>query len=232
MPPIDPAVLLVHGAFHGAWCWSELVPRVEALGARCETIDLHRGSLEADVAAVQQAVDALRADGHAAIALGHSLGCSSVSGLDPARLDHVVFLAGPVSGPGLPGPEGNIARGFFEAVTFENDVMTIDRDRAIDLFYADCDPAVAKEAADRLRPNLSYGPPEATAPPLWEAVRSTYLWCEQDAVVEVAYQKELARHMHDAEGFDASHSPMLSRPDELAAAIGRVIERTPAREDA
>jgi pimeloyl-ACP methyl ester carboxylesterase len=30
-----------------------------------------------------------------------------------------------------------------------------------------------------------------------------------------------------SEGFDASHSPMLSQPDRLAEALGRVLARTP-----
>ena len=32
--------LLVHGAFHGAWCWDVLIPELEALGDTAEAVDL------------------------------------------------------------------------------------------------------------------------------------------------------------------------------------------------
>ena len=32
--------VLVHGAFHGAWCWFKLVPELEKRGQRVVAIDL------------------------------------------------------------------------------------------------------------------------------------------------------------------------------------------------
>ena len=32
--------LLVHGAFHGAWCWQKLVAELEKRGHRAKAIDL------------------------------------------------------------------------------------------------------------------------------------------------------------------------------------------------
>ena len=31
---------LVHGAWHGAWCWEQLTPELEALGHRVIAMDL------------------------------------------------------------------------------------------------------------------------------------------------------------------------------------------------
>jgi pimeloyl-ACP methyl ester carboxylesterase len=222
------AVVLVHGAFHGPWCWETVRPHIEALGARCVAPELHRGGLEADAAAVQTQVDALHAEGLAVVAVGHSLGCSTVAALDPANVAHVVFLAGPLAAPGLPEPQSGVAPGFFEAVTFRDDgTMTIDRERAIGLFYADCATDVAREAASRLRPNVVYGPTPTSDPPIWQATASTYLWCDDDATVLADYQHRLAQVCRFSEGFASSHSPMLSQPQRLAEAIGRVLERTP-----
>lgn len=33
-------IVLVHGAWHGAWCWSDLVPLLEARGLRAHIFDL------------------------------------------------------------------------------------------------------------------------------------------------------------------------------------------------
>ena len=67
-----------------------------------------------------------------------------------------------------------------------------------------------------------------TNPPIWQATTSTYLWCGEDAVVDPAYQRELAALARWSEGFDSSHSPMLSQPEQLAEALARVLERTPS----
>ena len=221
--------VLVHGAFHGAWCWARLVPKLEALDARCVTVDLHRGGRSADIAAIQEVVDREHGDGRRVIAVGHSLGCASVVGLDPHRLAHVVFLAGTYVGevPGFPPPQDAITPAFWDAVTTgEDGRMTIDRERALAVFYADCDEETARDAAARLIPDLTYGPPSPSDPPLWKVVPSTYLWCDEDAVVDPEHQRALAKHTRYGEGLATSHSPMLSAPDALAAALGRVLERT------
>ena len=35
-----PTFLLIHGAWHGAWCWHKLTPLLEAGGARVIAPDL------------------------------------------------------------------------------------------------------------------------------------------------------------------------------------------------
>ncbi|WP_269450979.1 hypothetical protein [Streptomyces davaonensis] len=35
----DPVILLVHGAWHGSWCWELLTPELTTLGWRVETVD-------------------------------------------------------------------------------------------------------------------------------------------------------------------------------------------------
>ena len=34
-------VVLVHGAFHGAWCWDRVVPRLEAAGVPAIAVGQH-----------------------------------------------------------------------------------------------------------------------------------------------------------------------------------------------
>jgi len=220
----------VHGAFHGAWCWEPIVPGLERLGAHCTAVELRRGGLAADVAEIQRAVDARYAAGDAVIAVGHSLGCFSIAGLSAGTLAHVVFLAGPVRGPGLPDMRTAVDTAFYDATEFhDGGTMSIDHEKAVALFYADMDEAQARDAASKLVDNTNYGPPEPTDPPLWDVVPSTYLWCDHDRTVKPAYQREVAGRMRYAEGFDTSHSPMLSQPDTVVAALSRVLKRTPAR---
>lgn len=104
--------------------------------------------------------------------------------------------------------------------------MDIDLEVARDLFYHDCSAAQVEDAIPRLRPNLNYRPEPPESKPLYERVPSTYLWCDADRVVRPEYQHQLAKHTRYSEGFATGHSPMLSAPDELVAALLRVLERT------
>lgn len=38
-----PALLLVHGAWHGLWCWEDLLPILSRRGWRAHTVDLPSG---------------------------------------------------------------------------------------------------------------------------------------------------------------------------------------------
>jgi pimeloyl-ACP methyl ester carboxylesterase len=220
-----PAILFVHGAFHGPWCWEPVVTRLEERGVLCRCIELYRGGLEADVHAIREEVDALTAEGCEVVIVAHSLGCVSVSSLTPERIAHAVFLAGPLEGPGLPDSQHCTAPEFMPSLTHGEDGAVIDPEAARALFYHDCSPADADAAIARLKPNRLYGPTQATETPFYEAVPSTYIWCDDDRAVRPDYQRQIAKATRHSEGLETSHSPMLSAPDELVAALQRVLER-------
>ena len=224
---IEPAILFVHGAFHGAWCWEPVVSRLEAQGGVCRCIDLYRGGLKADVAAIRTEIDALADAGHPVIVVGHSLGCASLSSLTPERIAHAVFLAGPLEGQGLPDVSECTTPNFMPSVTFgEDGTMMIDLEAARDFFYHDCTQADADAALAKLKPNLLYNGVAASAKPLFELVPSTYIWCDDDRAVRPNYQHQVAKAAHFSEGLPTSHSPMLSAPGALTECLQRVLERT------
>ncbi|MEC8465318.1 MAG: alpha/beta fold hydrolase, partial [Actinomycetota bacterium] len=72
-------VLLVHGAWHGAWCWAPLQQALDQLGIPSYAIDLPGhgisplplGDLHSDAAAVVEALDTLPSD---TLLIGHSYG--------------------------------------------------------------------------------------------------------------------------------------------------------------
>lgn len=223
---MSDVLLLVHGAFHGPWCWSLVTERLEARGIVCRAVDLNRGGLEPDRALLQAEVDAARADGHAVHAIGHSLGCASVQALDPTTLASAMLLAGSVHPiGGMPGLEGSLSKHFLTKLLPQPDGRSfIDRETARESFYLRCPPEQAEWALDRLRPTFVYGTAPSD-PIFWEATAVTYLACEHDAVVSSDYQKRVCEQMRFAELLDSDHSPMLGCPDRLADAIGAAMSR-------
>ena len=86
---VSRTVVLVHGAWHGSWCWAPVVSRLDAAGRRSVTVDLPSVSSTAatlpdDVACVRAVLDALDGD---ALLVGHSYGGVVVTdaGVHPAR---------------------------------------------------------------------------------------------------------------------------------------------------
>lgn len=108
-----PDLVLVHGAWHGAWCWARVVPRLLAAGRRVVAPTLtglgDRAHLfGAGVGLATHVDDVLAAieaeevrDGF--VLVGHSYGGNVVTGVADvlrARIGHCVFLDAVVPPPG------------------------------------------------------------------------------------------------------------------------------------
>ena len=97
--------ILVHGMFHGGWCWSRVAPLLEAAGHRVFTITQtglaeRRQELRHDITLdtfVNDVTSLLEADGMAgAVLVGHSFGGYAISGVSarrPEQIRHLVYLA-------------------------------------------------------------------------------------------------------------------------------------------
>ena len=88
------AFVLVHGAWHGAWCWDELAP---LLGGHVEAVDLPgHGADTTPVAGctldayVARVVEALERAPEPAVLVGHSLGGITVAQAAERRPDEVL----------------------------------------------------------------------------------------------------------------------------------------------
>ena len=94
-------------------------------------------------------------------------------------------------------------------------------ERAIPALFTDVRDDLAQESALRLRPQSSA--PHAEVCPLksWPAVPSSYILCLDDGLVGAAWARKAARERLDTKAIElpGGHMPMVSRPDELAAAL-------------
>jgi alpha/beta hydrolase family protein len=154
---------LVHGAYHGSWCWGKLIPELERRNHQVLTVDLP--SEDPQAGAAEYAAAALTAFGGAGddlVVVGHSLAGLTIPLIAAARpVRQLIFVAGMLPRPGktqqevlraepdmvFPGPEGGAYRGPGGDTRWRPDA-------AAHWFFADCSADVAAWAASRLRPVL------------------------------------------------------------------------------
>ena len=94
---------LVHGAWHGAWCWERLTPEVEALGHRVITMELPVDDSSASFEDYADVVCAAVADvdGDELVLVGHSLAGHTVPLVAARRpIRRLVYLCALVPIPG------------------------------------------------------------------------------------------------------------------------------------
>jgi pimeloyl-ACP methyl ester carboxylesterase len=225
---------LVHGAWHGGWCWERLIPELEHHGHAAIAIDLPCEEPAAGCRAYSDVVLARTAGaGDDLVLVGHSLGGLTIPLVADRRpLRKLVFLCALIAVPGLslvdqleaePGifrPEfgTGIARDELGRSYWE------DEDEAIDALYADCPRQLAAWAAARLRPQGRGASTEPCPLAQWPVVDSVSLYGREDAAIDPSWSREAARARlgSDAVELPGGHSPFLSRPAELAEALASV----------
>jgi pimeloyl-ACP methyl ester carboxylesterase len=229
--------VLVHGAYHGAWCWDLLVPELERRGHRAVSIDLPVYDPSAGAAEYAAVVaDAIGSGGGKPVVVGHSMGglvIPLVAALRPVR--RLVFLAGMLPSQGVSLADQRKAEpidGLVPPTTAEftdlgDDVWALGPNTATELFFHDAPPDVAAWAAARLRPQAYRFMTEPSPLAAWPKVESDYIVCREDRALNPDWGRRAARERLGIEAIeiDGGHSPFLTRPAELAAILDSLISR-------
>ena len=231
MSTVRPAIVLVHGAWHGAWCWQRVVPLLESRGHLVSTVELPSVGaardvsigLENDAAVVREAIDQM--DGPVLLC-GHSYGgmvisLASSGSRGVVRLVYVCAFV-PDSGESL------IAMGGGKLAPWIQDVgggLTLpDLAQAPQIFYSDCDAATQSWATGQLRPQCGVAYTQVVPHPGWKDIPSTYIVCSADAGVPPDWQRNvLAPRLNKTVELASSHSPFLSQPGALADLLAREV---------
>lgn len=223
-----PAILLVHGAWHGSWCWDALRPHLEASGRAVHAVDLptvHAADkanlgLDADVQAVRAAIDAI---GGPVVVVAHSYGGApaTVACAGDERVTHLVYLTAFAldAGESLLGAVGGTAPGWW---VIEKGMVSAGtaEEPATAIFYNDLPAEVAAANAARLTDQPLAAFSDALTAAAWRDIPSTYVVCELDAAIPPFAQEGLAaRAGSTVHRLAASHSPFLSMPDKTAELI-------------
>jgi pimeloyl-ACP methyl ester carboxylesterase len=235
-----PLVVLVHGAWHGAWCWSALQSRLDQRGIASLAIDLPGhgastlplGDLHGDAQHVVEVIEQWSSDRDVPIVLvGHSYGGAVISEVvaRSGKVDHLVYLTafalrGGDSVMGQLGamPPQQVA--LSAAMQMRDDGSSVlDATLAVPALYGSCAADVARAAVARLsaQPMTTFTQP-VSAEPL-RAIPSTYVVCTGDRAIHVEHQREMSTRCTTTVSLDTDHSPFASMPDETAEIIASVV---------
>lgn len=218
---MNPRILLVHGAFHGAWCWEPLRTELEARSIETEAVDLPFTTFADDVGEVVRVLDRM-VDAGPVVVVGHSFGGAVITAASlrtgTPKATRLVYLAALMHNPDDPidlGETPGIA-----AIRPEGTGVSIDPDLATTAFYHRCSPETAAWATGHLRPMpltaLTPGPSAAIA---WDSVPTTYIVCTDDQIIGPERQRQMAQLADATIEIDSDHSPFLSCPATLAGIL-------------
>jgi pimeloyl-ACP methyl ester carboxylesterase len=232
--------ILIHGSWHGGWCFDDVKTLLEAAGHAVIAPDLPgMGGSEAELRAVtlQGWADfaanlCKNAAQHPVILAGHSRGgvvISQAAETAPEAIDALVYICAMML------PDGTSRAAFkqheepnpyFDALVIPvyGDAATlVDPTLGPAVFAQLSPPDKVAAAMDRLvaEPKAPRSTPMRLSPERYGTIPRTYIECTEDRAIPISSQRLMQQLMPGAEvvTLDADHSPFLSRPQELAEAL-------------
>jgi len=243
-------LVLVHGAFCGAWVWDQLSERLKRMGHSVETFDLpglgedctpvKEVNLEACAARL---CEVLASGSEPAIVIGHSMGGIVVTqgaARRPEKVAALVYVAAflPKNGQSLLDltklPEG--ADDQVQAnVVIEGDppvaIMPVSASRQA--LYECCSEDVALRATQkhRAQPVAPFAAPVSIPVGALDGIDRYYVMCTRDRAVPPALQRRMIAENPCVEVAELAtdHTPQLSKPEELANVLDRFAAHASAR---
>ncbi len=228
--------ILVHGAWHGGWCWHKVVARLEAQGHRVLTPDLPGHGVDRTPPAdttldslAERICALLDAADEPVILVGHSFGGTVITQAAerrPAKVHRLIYVAAFVPRNG----ESTGKLGAADPDTLLNAAMVVAPDRKTAtlqpealkqvLFGRSPDEAVVLARALLVPEGLAgFRAAVATTAENWGRLPRRYVLCSADRAVGPALQRQMASGSERITELAADHSPYFSAPDELAAAL-------------
>jgi pimeloyl-ACP methyl ester carboxylesterase len=220
--PSRPILLLVHGAWFGAWSWEKVQPELLARGWEAQTVDLPsvadrggpRFGLYDDAERVRQRITEI---GRPVVVVAHSYGGAVVTqgatGLP--NVQHLVYVCGYQLDIGE--SVQRLAGGVPDSWDIEDGAVSVQNPRAIFLQDVAQDDAVL--AISRLKPTSLVDSTQALSTAAWHTIPSTYIVCERDNALPPEYQGLFAARATYVRHLPSGHLPLLSMPAALTDLI-------------
>lgn len=237
-------LVLIHGAFAGAWYWEPVIGPLEAAGHTVETLDLpgsgddHTPAAEITLDAYADRVCAVLAERpEPAVLVPNSMGgvvATQAAARCPERVASIVYVAAFVPHDGqslmdltqLPEGAGDQVQANI-VVGGDPPMATLPPDAARDALFGSCSDERATWAVERVRPQAvaPFTTPVALGDLTSESPPRDYVLCTRDRAIPPALQRRMSEEggCREVIELDTDHSPFLSAPSDLADAVNRLV---------
>lgn len=231
--------LLIHGAAHGAWCWRDVIPELQALGHTAQAIDLPGHGADAtpytDVTLDAYADAITAALDRPTIVVGHSMGgypITLAAERAPDLVQMLIYVCAYVPKPGLSLSQMRMEAPYQPLLPHirmmdDKKGWTVARGDLHDLFYHDCPPGTVDYAAA----NLCIQATQPTSVPVVTTERSAqiprrYIRCADDRTIPPEYQITMTQDWpaDHVSTMGCAHSPFFAQPAALAAHLHRFAQ--------
>lgn len=235
--------ILVHGAFHNAECWNNVVRTLNSAGHTCTALDLpSHGQDSTPIQSVTletyaaKVVSELRKAPEPPVLVGHSMGGMVITQAADTFLEgggelkQLVYVTAfvPRNGQSLVdlanSPEG--AGDMVQAnvvVEGEPPIGRLPDDKAREAFYADCPEDVSSAAVAALDPQpiLAFVSPVSIQDD--RVIDRRYILTTEDKAIPPVLQRRMTNDtaFNEVVEIASSHSPFLSQPDILSELLIR-----------
>ena len=232
--------VLVHGAFHGAWCWAPVVERLRGKGHDVSAFDLPGGGDDPTPLAevtLDSYVDRICAEleqpsTERAILVAHSAGgvpVTQTADRVPERITRLVYVTSFMPGDGqslldlTQYPEG-AGDAVQENLVVEGEppIGSLTPEAGIVAFYNACTPEQQEWASQRMvpQPMSTFATPVSIGSEPDRLPRAFVMCLRDQAVLPALQRRMVAEHPCDRViEIDTDHSPFLSATDELVEAL-------------
>ncbi len=234
--------VLIHGGWHGAWCWQRVARLLREAGHRAVTPDLPGHGEDSTQQAgnvsemyVPSVCEVLDNELEPVILVGHSSGgmiISEAANERPHRVRVLVYLSAFLLPPGKSPRDAMHAdtESILQScliVDGGKGVSTVRPERAKEVFYSDCADEDAAWAISRLQPEPLIPPrvPVVDSRPIRKTRESetpkVYIECLRDRALGPAMQKKMYSEIpcQRVYSLPTSHSPFLSAPRQLVSCL-------------
>ena len=240
-PPIKKTTyILVHGAWHGSWCYDEVASLLKETGQKVIIPDLPgRNSTSPDAfkninlnTYVDFITDIVKKQKNPVTLVGHSLAgviISQVAENIPDKIEHLIYITAfiPDSGESLFDETKNFKEPGLSTemiVDLATNRITLNKsEKAMEHLFGDCEPEAAKKAMKRLQDSDAYQPfvaPITTTANRFGRIKKTYVLGRKDSSIIMEDQLKIAiRNKCRMIILEAGHSPFLSAKEYLADAL-------------
>ncbi len=227
--------ILVHGAYHGGWCWQPLVEQLQALGHQAIAPDLPghaftdgwigQQDLPAYIEAITGALDEAETP---PVLVGHSMSGAVVAGaaeLRPDKIRKLVFLAAyiPADGENLGELVQSDPDSHAQAVRFDVggvSAITPKTSAIREAFYNDATERQQAWVEDRIQLQAArvFRAPLSLSAENFGRVAKAAIVCRKDRAISFGHQRRMAERAGCAQiiEMDTGHSPFLTATEALA----------------